>query len=208
MISRLQNNIYLRYRYTGEQKSKGRRKEYGDKIDLKNLSLDHFKCIKSDEEEHIYEGQAHVRCLKKWCKIVIVHVIKEGLVKKALVYFSTDLATDAWMIYHYYKMRYQIEFLFRDAKGFLGLEHTQSRQENALEFHFNAVLTTLNLAKIHHWLSIEKKDRPSFSIADIKTLYNNQYILDKIISIYGKDPKIEINNPKIRELYQLGRIAA
>jgi Transposase DDE domain len=208
MMSRLQKNIYLRYRYEGEQKPKGRRKEYGEKIDLKNPCLEHFKLIKTDDEERVYEGEAHVRCLKRWCKIVIVHVIKEGKVNKALVYFSTDLDTDPLTIYRYYKMRYQIEFLFRDAKGFLGLEHTQSRQESALEFHFNAVLTTLNLAKVEHWLSIEKKQRPPFSIADIKTRYSNQFILDKIISIYGKDPKVEIMNPQIKELYQLGCIAA
>jgi len=33
-------------------------------------------------------------------------------------------------------------------------------------------------------------------------------VLDKLISFYGKDPSVEKNNPKIRELYALGRIAA
>jgi hypothetical protein len=45
-------------------------------------------------------------------------------------------------------------------------------------------------------------------MTDIKTQYINELVLDKLISIYGKDPSVEKNNPKIRELYALGRIAA
>ena len=111
-------------------------------------------------------------------------------------------------VLQYYRIRYQIEFLFRDAKGFLGLEDTQSRQEEALDFHFNISLSTLNIAKAMHWLSIPKEERGAFSMADIKTQYINELVLDKLISIYGKDPSVEKENPKIRELYHLGRIAA
>ena len=77
-----------------------------------------------------------------------------------------------------------------------------------MDFHFNTSLTTLNIAKALHWFSIEKEQRPPFSMADIKTQYVNELILDRLISIYGKDPSIEKNKPEIRELYQLGRIAA
>jgi Transposase DDE domain len=208
MISRLQWNIYMRYAYVGEQKPKGRKKEYDGKIDPKNISTKHFKIIKSDENEVIYEGIAHVRSLKRWVKIVIVHTLKDGKVHKAFIYFSTDKNAEGLKVLQYYRIRYQIEFLFRDAKNHLGLEDSQSRQETALDFHFNLALTTLNIAKAMHWLSIPKKDRGPFSMADIKTQYVNELLLDRLIFIYGKDPSIEKNNPIIRELYQLGRIAA
>lgn len=209
MIGRLQSNIYLRYRYTGEQrKGRGRHKVYDGKIDLKNVSLSHFKVIKKEEDEIIYEGEAHVRCLKRWCKITITHTLKEGKVSRVIVNFSTDLSMTGFKVIQYYKMRYQIEFLFRDAKGHLGLEDTQSRQPNALDFHYNASLTALNIAKAAHWYSIDKELRTSFSIQDIKTKYHNEFLLDRLISIYGKDPMVEKNNPKIKELYNMGRIAA
>jgi hypothetical protein len=209
MVSRLQNNIYLRYRYTGEQrKGKGRHKIYDGKIDLKNLNMEHFKVIKKDEDEIIYEGEAHVRCLKRWCKIVITHTLKKGKISRVTVNFSTDINMQGLKVIEYYKMRYQIEFLFRDGKGHLGLEDTQSRQPEALDYHYNASLTALNVAKATHWYSIEKEKRTTFSIRDIKTLYSNELLLDRLISIYGKDPIIEKNNPKIRELYNLGKIAA
>lgn len=209
MVGRLQNNIYLRYRYIGEQhKGRGRHKVYDGKIDLKNLNTEHFKVIKKSEEEIVYEGEAHVRCFKRWCKIVVRHILKEEKIARVIVNFSTDLEITASKVLDYYQMRYQIEYLFRDAKGHLGLEDTQSRQPEALDFHYNASLTALNVAKVAHWYSIEKEQRTSFSIQDIKTQYVNELLLDRLIYIYGKEPSVEKNNPKIRELYNIGRIAA
>jgi hypothetical protein len=69
-------------------------------------------------------------------------------------------------------------------------------------------LTTLNTAKVMHWFDKPKAERPPFSMADIKTQYVNEQLLDRLIIIYGKDPSVEINNPEIKKLYQLGRIAA
>jgi Transposase DDE domain len=213
IVTRLQNNIYLRYAYIAptddEGKKRGRPKEYDGKIDAKNVSLDHFTLVKSDENARIYEGIAHVRCLKRWGKIVIVHYLKEdGTVRNVSIYYCSDKEISGLKAYQYYRLRYQIEFLFRDAKGHLGLEDSQSRQENAIDFHCNMALTTLNTAKAMHWFDKPKEERLPFSMADIKTQYVNELLLDRLIIIYGKDPFVEKNNPKIKELYQLGRIAA
>lgn len=209
LVSRMQSNTFMRYAYTGVQNGgKGRRKEFDGRIDVKNLCNERFKVIKSDEDEVAYEGLAHIRSLKRWCKVVILHTLKDGKVNKAYIYFSTDPNMAGLKVLQYYRIRYQIEFVFRDSKGHLGLEDCQSRQEKALDFHFNISLTTLNIAKATHWLSIPKEERGAFSMTDIKTQYINELVLDKLISIYGKDPSVEKNNPKIRELYALGRIAA
>jgi len=55
-------------------------------------------------------------------------------------------------IVQYYRLRFQIEFLYRDAKQFTGLNSCQARSQNKLDFHFNASLTAVNLAK-QDWLS-------------------------------------------------------
>jgi Transposase DDE domain len=210
LITRLPKNIYLRYAYIGvQEKKRGRPKVYDGKIDIKEVSTDHFTLITSNNEVRIYEGIAHVRCFKRWGKIVIVHYLKEdGTLKNACVYYGSDKEMPASKVYPYYRLRYQIEFLFRDSKGHIGLEDSQSRQEKAIDFHCNTSLTTLNIAKVMHWFSKPKEERGAFSMADIKTQYINEFLLDKLICIYGKDPFVEKNNPKIKELYQLGKIAA
>jgi IS4 transposase len=62
--------------------------------------------------------------------------------------FSTEVEQDPRQIVQYYKLRFQIEFLFRDAKQFTGFEDCQARDAVKLAFHFNASLTALNLAKL------------------------------------------------------------
>lgn len=213
MISRLQHNAFLRYPYIGSQKGgRGRPKVYGGKIDPKNIDTTHFCEVSRTEEQVVYEGKAHVRSLERWVKLLVVQTLKDGVVTKALLYFCADdkpnTSLTGAQIARYYPARFLMEFGFRDAKQFLGLSQSQSRNKQALQFHFNIVLTVLNIAKIVHWLPVQSHERTPFSIADIKTQYANQMLLDRLISIYGKDPLIEKNKPEIKQLYQLGRIAA
>jgi len=52
--------------------------------------------------------------------------------------FSTDIHIDVSDILDFYKARFQIEFIFRDAKQFTGLTDCQARDFTKLDFHFNA----------------------------------------------------------------------
>ena len=61
--------------------------------------------------------------------------------------FSTDVEQAPKQIVKLYKLRFQIEFLFRDAKQFAGLGDCQARDLLKLDFHFNASFIALNLAK-------------------------------------------------------------
>ncbi len=76
---------------------------------------------------------------------------------------------EAERLLNYYRLRTQIEFLFRDAKQHIGLQHCQSRQKSAMYFHYNTALTALNTAKVTGWLPLDKHERKAFSIASIKS---------------------------------------
>ena len=98
--------------------------------------------------------------------------------------------------------------MYRDAKQFSGLNDCEARSENKLKFHFNASLTTINLAKISHWLSKPKEKRGPFSMADVKTMYYNDLLIDRFIRKFGINPNTKINKLKLQQLYCFGRIAA
>ena len=218
VTSRMRTDAYLRYRYQGPPPptgTRGRKKEYGGKIDIRNVSEDHFTKIaettdeKDGKTERIFEGEAHIRSLERWCKVVIVQYLDAtGKITRAYIYFCTDRNRPGIDVLEEYRLRFQIEFLYRDSKQFLGLTHSQSRNEDALDFHLNLSLTMINVAKVDHWLHYPKDSRPPFSMADVKTLYFNELILNKLILIYGKDPNVEKNNPLIAQLYKIGTIAA
>jgi hypothetical protein len=105
-------------------------------------------------------------------------------------------------------INFKRQFLYRDAKQFTGLNDCEARSENKLKFHFNASLTTINLAKIAHWISEPKQERGAFSMADVKTMYHNDLLIDRFIRKFGINPNTTKNKLKLNELYCFGRIAA
>ena len=84
--------------------------------------------------------------------------------------------------------RFQIEFIFRDVKQFTGLCDSQARDPERLNFHFNASLTTLNLAKLEHLQAQSDTEPMAFSMASVKACYSNAYFIQKIFSMLGFDP--------------------
>jgi IS4 transposase len=50
-------------------------------------------------------------------------------------------------IFDIYRTRFQIKFLFRDAKQNTGLTNCQYRKKEKLDFSFNASLSSINLSK-------------------------------------------------------------
>jgi len=88
----------------------------------------------------------------------------------------------------YYQIRFQIEFIYWDAKQFTGLNDFQGRSKENLSFHFNTSLTSIKLAKIIHWILILKEYRKAFSMSSIKTMYHNQLFLIRVINVFGIIP--------------------
>ena len=214
IISKLRKDAKLYYLYNGpKRKGRGRPKKYDGDVDMKNLDMKHFNIIYEDEEVLINEAIVWAKALKRKVKLAFVrYKDKNGkLSKRYALLFSTDLGLDTLMIYKYYKARFQIEFLFRDAKQYTGLTHCQARSENKLYFHFNIALTAVNIAKAAHWLPLPKDEngkRPPFSLATIKALYFNELVLDLFFSTFGIQPNQQINKQKYDQLIRFGCIDA
>lgn len=63
-----------------------------------------------------------------------------------MVIFSTDTGMSGKDVIEYYRVRFQIEFKYRDGKQFTGLKDCQARNEDRLDFAFNASLAAINVA--------------------------------------------------------------
>lgn len=206
-VGKLRIDANLRYLYTGEQKSRGARRKYDGKVNLRDTS--HLTFVKEVEPQvYLYTAIVNHISLKRNMRIAYLidrrHLDKPGY---ALL-FSTDIALDAIDIYRYYKARFQIEFIFRDAKQFTGLVDCQSRAQQKLDFHFNASLTALNLAK---FASINSHPSPApfvFSMATYKRLSLNDYLLDTFISMLELEPSLIKNHPNYQTLRSIGALAA
>jgi len=104
----------------------------------------------------------------------------------------------------FYRARFQIEFLFRDAKGSMGLTHCQSRQAKAIDFHWNAALCALNLAK---WQEERCAKQQRFSAQSCKQRNGNQRLLEVFITRLGLDLNTIKYYPEYQILCHYGVIA-
>lgn len=209
VISRLRDDADLQYKFYGEQKGgKGRPRQYDGKIDFAELKPNYFNCIEQNDKTKIFSAIVYSKSLKREINLVIVFTKGKSTKWTHKLYFSTDFDMKAESILEYYQARFQIEFLYRDAKQHTGLNDCQARSKDKLNFHFNASLTTINLAKINHWLNIPKDVRPAFSMADVKTMYHNELLLYRFFQVFAIRPNLKKNNRKITELITYGVIAA
>jgi hypothetical protein len=104
--------------------------------------------------------------------------------------------------------RFQMEFLFRDAKQFAGLNHCQARDKASLHFHFNAAFSTVNLAKIESVLEEDKAGRKVFSLASHKQRAFNEHFLNLFISKLALEPNLIKIHPQYEYLKNYRAIAA
>jgi hypothetical protein len=210
VITRLRDDAVLHYAPPPKKEGQmGRPKKYGDRFLASNPDSEQLPCIAQTMERRIYGGVVYVKSLKRLVKVAIVHELKDdGSVKSVKIFICTDQEFPAQDIWPWYKGRFQIEFLYRDAKQHTGLEDTQSRHKKALEYHFNMSLTAVSVAKVVHYLSIDKSLRGPFSMADIKTQYFNELVVNRVFDVFANMPNITKSHPDIKQLYNLGKIAA
>lgn len=210
LISRFRDDVRLRYLIKPVKTGKrGRPKTLGDQIDLKNPNENYFKEELSDYENvRIYSAVVRAVALKRNVKVVVIYYLNENKIKDYNVYFATDTTLDALHILDCYQSRFQIEFLYRDAKQHTGLNNCQARDETKLDSHFNLSLTAVNIAKAAHWFTLDKDKRKAFSLEDIKTMNHNALLMQRFFKTFGMKPNILKNEHKVKELLLYGTKAA
>ena len=208
VVSKLAKNRVLKYPYLGERTGKpGRPKKYECVVDKQKLSLNHFTLFYEDNEKKAYEGKVYAMALKRLVKCVIVHTTtKKGKIKIE-TFFSTDQQTEGAELWKAYKLRFQIEFLYRDGKQHMGLNHCQAISKEKINFHVNASLTAVSLSKIVEINTVDKESIP-FSLASIKIKSFNEFYINRIFIEFGISPETYINSEQYQLIRQWGCIAA
>jgi hypothetical protein len=209
LISRLRDDADLKYLFLGEKtRMKGRPRIHDGKIDWADLKPGYFDQAKIDSQTTLYSAIVYSKSLKFNIKIACMVTVSQKGEQTHKIYFSTDLKMEASDIIKYYRSRFQIEFLYRDGKQHTGLDHSQARSENKLYFQFNTALTSINIARVCHWLQLPKEEREAFSMADVKTLYHNMLILERFIVVFAVNPNTLKNQDIVKELIYYGTSAA
>jgi len=195
IITKMRPDADLRYIYNGaRQKGRGRPKLYDGKVDCKNIDKRRIRIFDQDEQVAYYSGIVYSKALKQRVRIVY---LQDKHTSRYEIFACTDTFIKAELIINYYRLRFQIEFLIRDAKQHCGLEQCQARSENKLYFHFNMALSAVSVAKAATWLPVAKEKREAFSMKNIKLMYYNKIMTERIFSNLALD----LSCTKIKRLF-------
>jgi len=175
LISKLKKNSSLYFKFKGEQKGRGRKRIYGELVDY---------TTHKDIETKIYQFKALHKKINGSLNIILI--FSTNLKNKKTTHtilFSTDLKQEYEKIIDYYSLRFQIEFNFRDAKQFFGLEDFMNIKKRRLHNFANLSLFMNNLS----YLIYKESHLSRYSINDIKSLFMAERYTQEALKFYGQN---------------------
>ena len=196
-MGKLRRDADLRYLYPGP----GRPKTYDGKVQWDDLSR--FEWVQSEDDGIVLYHQVlnHVH-LRRNLRVVLV---VDARTQRRAVLFSTDTDLDAQTLYRGYKARFQIEFLFRDAKQFTSLSACQARSQAKLQVHFNTSMSALTLGKLEARQQ-SGGAQAGFPMASLKRRAFNQHLLERISQHLAQGRSLEKSSPDYQDLCNDGTI--
>ena len=201
LITKLRPDSNMLHAFEGEHPKgkRGPKPKFGDKAVFNDLSK--WIAVGRDEKYahlDIYSQVLWHPQFNCWLRVALVLNTKT---QQYILLACTNIYATAREILSYYQLRFQIEFLFRDAKQFTGLNHCQARDEQKLDFHFNASLAAVNIAKA------QIRSNPQIkSMNDLTRRAFNQNLLENLFSKLSLGPKFDIFHPAAQETLEFGMI--
>jgi putative transposase len=190
LVSKRRHDAALYFRYDGPQKRKGPRKRYGQKVDYRNIPPKHLvdRSVEGDVETCIYQAEMLHRGFAQPLNMVIVTKInlKTGAFANVNL-FSSDLELSYEKIIDYYSFRFQIEFNFREAKQYWGLEDFMNIKEVPLTNALNQSLFIVNLSQV--LLREFRLSNPDSGILDLKAHFRAAKYFEETIKILPEKPE-------------------
>lgn len=206
LISKLRHDSALHFQWSGIYSGKGRPCVYGNKINYQQLSDTHLKSeeTKDNIQTRIYQMQALHKKFADKLNVVIIRKknLKTGK-QSQVILFSTDPDISWEHIIEYYRLRFQIEFNFRDAKQHWGLEDFMVIKEQTVNNAANLSMWMVNLSQVILASS------NGTSILDLKTQYHALRYAQEVFKILPQNPKginIEQLFEKIPALGQIHQV--
>jgi hypothetical protein len=207
LISKLRSDAALYFRYTGSYAGRGQPRKYGDKLDYRHLPEQYLKqvTVENGIETRIYQAQVLHKEFGQALNVVIL--LKRNLKTSAcahVVLFSSDLTLAYDKLIDFYSLRFQIEFNFRDAKQFWGLEDFMNTTQTAVTNAANLALFLVLVSKV--LLRHFRNTHPDFGILDLKAHFRGYRYLSETMKLLPQMPDDISLTTIFRKLLSLGSV--
>lgn len=209
LISKLRCDAALYVPYTGPYAGRGPHRKYGPKIAYDHLPWHYLKetTVEGHIQTCVYQAQLLHKEFQQPLNVVII--AKTNLRTQArahVVLFSSDLDLAYAPLIDYYGLRFQIEFNFRDAKQYWGLEDFMNVTPTGVTNAANLALFMVNVA---YRLRADGHPRdPDYSVLDLKADWRGYKYVEETIKMLPEKPEPVLLRQILRKVAGLGRIHA
>ena len=207
LISKMRSDAALYTAFEGEHDGPGPKPKYGEKIDVRKMDPKYRKetSIEGNLRTEIYQGRFYNKEFAFALNVVII--LKTNLDTQAqahVILFSTDLELAYDKIIRFYSLRFQIEFNFRDAKQYWGLEDFMNIKETAVTNAANLSLFMVNFSQA--LLQPFRQNQPEYSILDLKSHYRGYRYASETIKMLPQKPDAILLADIFEQIARLGAI--
>src|SRR6478672_13233790 len=209
LISKLRCDAALYFPYTGPYAGRGPHRKYGDKAEYDNLPVSYLKetTIEGHMQTCIYQMSLLHKEFPQPLNIVII--VKTNLRTQArahVVLFSSDVALAYTPLVDYYGLRFQIEFNFRDAKQYWGLEDFMNVTPTGVT---NAANLSLFMVNVAYRLRADRHPRDAaYSVLNLKADCRGSQYVEETIKMLPEKPEPILLAKILNRVAGLGRIHA
>jgi len=209
LISKLAVNSALYFRYDGRYSGRGPHKKYGDKVNYAQLPTCYLKRTATEKGicTEIYQFSAlHKLFAQPLNVVIIVKTNCETGARAHAILFSSDLSQSYDQILDYYTLRFQIEFNFRDAKQYWGLEDFMNVKETPVTNAANLAFCMVTIAQIlrRRW----QPTQPNFSVLDLKAHFRGLKYVAETLKLLPQKPEPIVYQQIAAKIALLGAVNA
>jgi len=189
LISKLRHDAALYFPYDGPYRGHGPHRTYGDKLDYDHIPDEYLQqvTVEDDIQTCIYQMTLLHKDFAQPLNVVII--VKTNLKTQArahVVLFSSDLDLAFDLLIDYYALRFQIEFNFRDAKQYWGLEDFMNIKQTAVTNAANLSLFMVNLA--HLLLRHSRRLNSQAGVLDLKAHFRGRKYVAETLKLLRETP--------------------
>ena len=192
---------------TTDHQGRGPHRKYGAKLNYAALPEQYLKATPVEEQIATRIYQAPLRHKEFAQPLNVVIIAKTNLKTQArahVIVFSSDLTLPYATLIAYYSLRFQIEFVFRDAKHYGGLEDFMNVSRVAVTNAANLALFMVNLAAV--LLRDLRRTDPHCSVLDLKASCRGYKYVAETLKLLPDRPDERLIAEMFRQVTSLGRI--
>jgi len=207
LISKLRRDAALYLPPTIPYQGRGRPAIYGEKFDPKEIESKYLVSTQTQGNitTEVYEIECRHKRFPDPLNVVCLRKTHTKTQEKShVLLFTSDLDLDAETLIDYYSLRFQIEFNFRDAKQFWGLDDFINVKEMPVNTAANLSMFMVSVsAKLREMLGSE---HPGFGVLDLKARYRGQKYLQETLKILPQKPETIVIENIAEHLGSIGAI--